>query len=168
MSKAFERVNHEILMKKLSDSTLPRYILNCIRSLLKNAVARVSCNGAYSREWSITKGVRQGGILSAHLFSIYIDSILKEISNEPYGCYLGINRINIQAYADDMVIFCPSAGGLRHLLAKFSSLAYQHNLVINNSKTKVMIIDNKRMPHDSSIFQLDNQRLELVSSYKYL
>ena len=168
MSKAFERVDHEILLRKLTESTLPRYIVNCIRSLLKNAVAHVSCNSADSRAWNITKGVRQGGVLSAHLFSIYIDSILEEISKEPYGCYLGINRINIQAYADDIVIFCPSASGLRHLLAKFSSLACQHNLIVNSTKTKVMIIDKKMIPHRSPIFEFDRQQLEIVSSYKYL
>ena len=41
---------------------------------------------------------------SAFLFSLYIDDILLEISLQPYSCFLSINKINIEAYADDIVL----------------------------------------------------------------
>ena len=50
------------------------------------------------------RGVRQGGITSAFLFNIYINDLLDEISNLKVGCKIGINRINIIAYADDMIL----------------------------------------------------------------
>ena len=112
--------------------------------------------------------MRQGGILSAHLFSIYIDSILTDISKEPYGCYLGINKVNIQAYADDLAIFCPSATGLRKLLLKFETLSNAHDLVININKTKIMIFDKTRKNQRDIKFELNGRKLDMVNNYKYL
>ena len=57
----------------------------------------------FSDSWVTTRGVSQGGVLSAFLFSLYLDDILTEISAMPVGCRLGINKINVQAYADRRV-----------------------------------------------------------------
>ena len=71
----------------------------------------------FSKKWTIRRGCRQGGVLSAFLFSvyiyIYIYSILTEIGNFIFGCRLGFNTINIIAYADDIVLCSHSARGLR-------------------------------------------------------
>ena len=168
MSKAFERINHRKLLQKLDESTLPRFVINALNIMLSSGAAEVSCHGKHSEEWDTVRGTRQGGILSAHLFSIYIDQILREISEEDFGCYLGINKINVQAYADDLVIFCPTSGGLRHLISKFTVLATQHNLVINDTKTKILIFHKKRTPHEHVEFCIDGQEIELVNNYKYL
>ena len=53
---------------------------------------------------SIERGVRQGGILSPMFFKLYIDDVLGDITNIPSGCKFGILRINILAYADDLVL----------------------------------------------------------------
>ena len=38
----------------------------------------------------VARGVRQGGVLSAYLFVLYFDNILKEISSMSCGCRLGL------------------------------------------------------------------------------
>ena len=62
-------------------------------------------NYCFSKKWTIRRGYTQGGVLSAFLFSVYIDSILTEIGNFSFGCRLGFNKMNIIAYADDSFMF---------------------------------------------------------------
>ena len=168
LSKAFERVNHDFINRKLHESTLPTYVINIIKIMLGNSTSCVNYHGNISKSWSVSRGVRQGGILSAHLFSFYVDSIIREISQEPYGCLLGINKINIQAYADDMVLICPTAKGLRELLLKFSSLMSEHELQINVAKTKVIVFHKGRNPYRALNFEINGLKIEQVPSYKYL
>ena len=115
------------------------------------------------------QGVRQGGVLSAYLFTYYIDNILKCVFKEDVGCRIGINKFNILAYADDIVLMSPSAGGLRILLNVINDCINDHKLLINVIKTKVMVFKNKRkyVFNDLS-FYLNGTILENVSSFKYL
>ena len=88
---------------------------------------------------------------------------------EDVGCRIGINKFNILAYADDIVLMSPSAGGLRILLNVINDCINDHKLLINVIKTKVMVFRNKRkyVFNDLS-FYLNGTILENVSSFKYL
>ena len=121
------------------------------------------------RSWQIRQGVRQGGVLSAYLFTYYIDNILKFVFKEDVGCRIGINKFNILAYADDIVLKSPSAGGLRILLNVINDCINDHKLLINVIKTKVMVFRNKRKYVFKDLsFYLNGTILENVSSFKYL
>ena len=113
--------------------------------------------------------MRQGGVLSAYLFTYYIDNILKCVFKEDVGCRLDMNKFNIFAYADDIVLMSPSASGLRILLNVINDCINDHKLLINVNKTKVMVFRNKRkyVFNDLS-FYLNGTILENVSSFKYL
>ena len=92
-----------------------------------------------SEQWNVRAGVRQGGVVWDFLFSLCIDNLLG-ISKQPYSCLLGIN---IQAYADNIVVYCPSAIVLRLLLQKLEILLCEHNLLLNTSETKIAIFGGK-------------------------
>ena len=85
----------------------------------------VTYKGFYSESWKTKSGLRQDGILSAYLFSFYIDKVLEKISSVGTGCFLGINKINILAYADDLVLLSPTSIGLQVLLNKIKSFFRQ-------------------------------------------
>ena len=139
LSKAFERVRHSFLLRKLLDAKVPFFVVNLLRSMFLKSKITVNFNGKSSFEWLALRGLRQGGILSAFLFTFYIDEILREVSSMPYHCKLGINKINIQAYADDIVVLCPTPSGLQEILKKLHDLLGRHELLINIAKTKTVI-----------------------------
>ena len=56
-----------------------------------------------SKPFKTTVGVRQGGVLSPLLFSIYVNDILIEIQKLNLGYELGEMMIDILAYADDIL-----------------------------------------------------------------
>ena len=72
ISKAFDSVNHEILMAKLLKLGIPYTYVNMIRYCYSKQYVKVRYQNNYSDEWLVCNGVRQGGVLSGFLFNIYI------------------------------------------------------------------------------------------------
>ena len=85
MSKAFERVNHKLLLQKLTKSNVPLNLIKFLEYDLHDTCASVEFNGGRSRTWLLRKNLYQGGVLSAYLFCIYVDSILEKVSSQDYG-----------------------------------------------------------------------------------
>ena len=168
LSKAFERVDHRMLLEKLRLTRIPSSIVDAIELILKHSRSSVSFKDVFSRSWKSTRGVRQGGVLSAYLFSFYIDTILTHLSTEPYGCKLGIFKQNCQAYADDLVLYCPSATGLRILLREVEQLMTEHKLCVNTDKTKVVIFRKRKKYDTAAKFFLYGQEIKIINEYKYL
>ena len=167
--KAFDSVDHDILMKKLLDSGIPIKYISIIKYWYANQFVKVKYKSKLSNEWKIYRGVRQGGVLSGVLFGIYINSLIKKISSMKYGCRLGIHSANVIVYADDMVLLAPSATGLRLLLNEAYKEAYKLNLEFNHDKSKYLIFnlnDNKRTVKIP--MKINNKPLEQVQSFKYL
>ena len=129
----------------------------------------VNFDGSFSNSWQVRQGVRQGGVLSAYIFPYYTNNILKLVFKEYIGCRMSINKLNILAYVNDIVLISPSASGLRTLIRVLGECIVQHNLVLNAAKTKVMVFRNKRTPVFNNLsFYLTGSKLGNVNSFKYL
>jgi len=61
--------------------------------------------------FKISNGVRQGGILSPRLFSLYTDDLGTLLADTQVGCYIDSSCVNHFFYADDMSLLAPSAIG---------------------------------------------------------
>jgi hypothetical protein len=61
-------------------------------------------------------GVRQGGVLSPHLFAIFIDDIIKKLEKTDLGCRFRHKYVGIIIYADDILLLAPSIEGLQAML----------------------------------------------------
>ena len=169
LSKAFERLDHELLLKKLADANLPSYLISIFKSIFCGSFVSVNYGGFYSKKWQLRQGVRQGGILSAYIFSFYMNDVLETIFNCPYGCRLGVNKISIQAYADDIVLIAPTPRGLQFLIDKINECLTDHKMTINLSKTVVMIFKRGSQNVANNLsFVLNGLKLDRVTEYKYL
>ena len=85
----------------------------------QQAAVRLECGMS---DWlSVSKGVRQGCILSPHLFSLYIDGIMREVEQDSREDLC--NEPNIQGlklrdlrYADDTALSSTTTEGLHQLI----------------------------------------------------
>ena len=71
-AKAFNKVNHNILMKKVIEHKIKGKIALWIHSFLKNRKYRVIANEEMSKEQDVISGVPQGSVLASILFIIMI------------------------------------------------------------------------------------------------
>ena len=94
--KAFDKVNHSILMKKLQLLGIGNPLLSWLNEFLKNRKIQVSVQGFISHSRDMVSGVPQGSVLGPILFLIYINHLTADLT-----CKWSF-------FADDLKIFISS------------------------------------------------------------
>ena len=137
-SKAFDRVNHEKLFRLLIRRQVPPAILRFLFSWYQSQLFMVRWNKTLSSSFGASNGVRQGGVLSPILFTVYIDELLTRLSRLGIGCYSGHLFAGSLGYADDIALLAPSPSALRILLSECEKFAEEYDLIFNAAKTQLI------------------------------
>ena len=85
-SRAFDLVKHSLLFEKLVTRGLPHLVVRFLSRWYSKQQLRVLWDKEHSEKFGVTNGVRQGGVLSPILFSIYLDTLLLSLKNTGVGC----------------------------------------------------------------------------------
>ena len=71
-------------------------------------------NGTIGYSFDVKCGVRQGGVLSPYLLSVYVDDLIKELTVRPwYIRWHGTYGLHPIVYADDIALLSGSCYGLQ-------------------------------------------------------
>lgn len=172
ISKAFDHVNHNILVKKLEYAGFRGNILKWFISYLSNREQRVKIRNKFSNYIFSTRGVPQGSILGPLLFIIFINDFCKlklfgkiityaDDSVILYSC-LNINELTLQIESD---------------LLEISKWFAANDLKLNLNKTKCIYFNLKQSESNLNLkfhsFSCSDQNcqcytIETVNSVKYL
>ena len=138
-SKAFDKVNHSKLFTKLI------VLLLCTFSITDTALRNSLSDGVVASQTFcfVSNGVKQGGILSPHLFNVYMDDLNVNLNKVQIGCLYAGTIMNHMMYADDLCVFLPSVAGLRKLTNCCAEYGNMFAITYNANKSFCMVIDKK-------------------------
>ena len=139
-SKAFDRVCHTKLLKKLEERSFPGYLLRILVFWYENQSMAVRWGGNVSQSFKVSNGVRQGGILSPYFFNVYVNDLSTRLNKHNIGCLLGNLILNHLMYADDLILISPSTYGLSKLLAECEKYGLEFDIRINSKKSAIMFL----------------------------
>lgn len=163
-SKAFDRLNHITLLKKLEIYGVRGTPLALITSYLQHRRQSVSIDNNMSSYRPVTTGIPQGSILGPLLFNIYVNDIT---SVSPVPHYI--------SYADDTTLlfhernFQSLEAGINAILQNLYQWSKANSLDINTKKTKAVMFTPRqsKAPHFLNI-TLGSEPIEFVDSVKTL
>lgn len=118
-------------------------------------LVRVRWNGILSDDFNVSNGVKQGGILSPILFSLYIDHLLVRIRNSKIGCHVGNIFVGAIGYADDITLLCPTLSGLRKMLKIAEASVSDLQLSFNPGKCQLLRFDSISRTADDGLFSVN-------------
>ena len=127
-------------------------------------------NGAQSEPFKLSNGVKQGAVISAPLFAIYINPLINDLQQSKKGCYIGNICANAFAYADDIVILTPSCNALRSLIKICEKYAESYKLRFNPDKCTLLIYaeNNADFYSDNCNIMLCGKTIKNVKTEKHL
>jgi hypothetical protein len=162
-------VNHWTLYNKLLERGVPTYIVRILHAWYASQHFCVRWGTSTSTQFTVTNGVRQGGVMSPILFNVYIDDLNKLLSESGVGCNIGGVFLNNFSFADDMSLVCPSISALRKLIRICEQYAEQHDIIYNAKKTVCMCFESSRLKFDRlPCIYLCGEKLNFVDNCTYL
>ena len=163
LSKAFDSLNHSILLTKLRRYGISGCSYELFRSYLSNRLQFVDFNSKMSTELAISTGVPQGSVLGPLLFLIYNINDLPLVSN----------IITMFMYADDTTLYCnvnPNVTDdlLNCELSKICDWLGANKIALNVSKTKYMVFHtaNKHVAYPK--LNINRNNIERVTNFNFL
>ena len=168
-SKAFDSVNHNQLYITMIRMGFPKHLVALIAALYDDQKATIRWNGEHSSFFKIRKGVRQGCILSPHLFNIYTEQVMREADIDDMGVKIGGRNISNMRYADDTGLLSGNITSSRRVLHRVDSSGQAKGLGLNAPKTKYMHLKGElSQPDEYNTIKVRGTLLEKVDSFKYL
>ena len=156
LSKAFDVVDHDILLTKLLGLNLPPNIYSWIKSFLTDRRQIVKGGGCESGMESITRGVVQGSAIGPYLFLLMM-SDLSPISTQSL----------IVKYADDLILLVPDGSdtSVKEEHQHIKNWAKTNDQTVNEKKTKLSIF---RRPRSKLVDDVSGCQIEKVEKFKLL
>lgn len=161
LAKAFNSVNHTILLDKLDKYGVRGIALQLIENYLNNRIQRTIINSHVSKNLPINVGVPQGSCLGPLLFLIYV--------NDMHLC----TKLKLQLFADDAClslshedpIYLENTVNIE--LINIDNWLTNNKLFLNYSKSSFLIFNKKQHQHKFQI-SINNNILKQNHIAKYL
>ena len=164
LKKAFDTVNHKILLTKLEHYGIRGNILKWFESYLSNRKQFVFYNGVSSDIASFTCGVPQGSVLGPLLFLIYIND-LPNISSK-LSFFLFADDTNIYYESNKLIELEKTINKELKLLSLWLNL---NRLALNVSKTNFVIFRSPKKPLNHNVVLIMNRKaIDQKDHVKYL
>ena len=108
-------------------------------------------SGALSREFEIAQGTGQGRISARFMYKVYINSLLKELSDRCFAISINTLRVPAPSFADDICLIALHQSSLKKLINKCHNYSKTWRYEFNHSKSGVVIFGETKPIHCKSM-----------------
>ena len=160
-SKAFDRVDHSIILQKLHKYGICSNMWMWINNFLSRRKQRVVFSGAKSDWVPVTSGVPQGSVLGPVLFNLFTSELPNYVKS------------SLPQYADDTVLYIIIRSTndtviLQNDLDIINKWCTDNQMQLNSNKCKIMHVTRSRSQIPTTYLLQGSHPLKVVDSYKYL
>ena len=166
LKKAFDTVDHPILLSKLYLYGVIGNAYELLSSYLDNRTQRCAVNGVISNTCTLTCGIPQGTILGPLLFLLYTNDLPNCLSNSKPRMYADDTHLT---YADNDI--CSIETSLNQDLSNINRWLIANKLTLNMTKTEFMLIGSRQKLNSLSAFpvlEINGTQLNRVNFTKSL
>ncbi len=167
-SKAFDRVEYIKLFKLLISKNICPVVARFLIVLYTNQTFRVRWCSHTTSLVNACNGVKQGGVMSPLLFTVYIDVLLMRLKQSSLGCYIGTTFCGAFGYADDVILLAPTANSLTRMLKVCCEYAAEYNVIFNPDKTKLIVRTHDHTCHLAPDITFMSRKIVIVPYEKHL
>jgi hypothetical protein len=159
MSKAYDLVNRDNLLKALNRIRLPRKFIDFISNSLKHRTNQIITDFGFTESYKVGNGIDQGEIMSPLLWVIYYDPLFSKIEKFRNDKSLGY-EINLKnqmlsvtdlAYMDDSTWIGKEKKELETILKVADSFNEYNGIKVNKEKSKLIVINSSETKDNTNI-----------------
>ena len=161
--KAFDSIHRESLWSILRHYGIPTKLVQTIKSFYSNFRCSVGHNGTL---FDVKTGVRQGCVMSAVLFNIAIDWVMRKTTEDsPRGIRWNLfSTLDDLDFADDLALLSHTHQHIQEKTTRLQTYGQQVGLKISTKKTETMTLNvNRPAP-----VQVNEENLRQSESFTYL
>jgi hypothetical protein len=162
--KCFDSIWHMGLLFKLI-GVLPDYVWLFIYKWYHSSYAMVRWDTTHSQMFKISKGMRQGSILSPCLFNIFLDDLMRKLGDADTGLRIFDEKINSCAYADDVTLVSSTVTGLQTLIDTCVNYSIKWRFKFGAKKSKTIVIGKNMY---KPVWYIGKDKLDTVSEVELL
>ena len=138
LQKAFDTINHNLLIKKLDLYGLQKPALNLLGSYLENRFQMCTVNGVLSKKNLVTCGIPQGSILGPLLFLIYINDLPTSLEHSSSRMFADDTTLTVSGKSlHDVEV------AINHDLSNVNQWLCANKLSLNLVKTEYILIGSR-------------------------
>jgi len=166
--KAFDSVNHLLLIRKLIALGVPSNVVTLVEDLYYNANGRLFWKSLLTDSFVTPVGVRQGCPLSPTLFNLYTECLMREwYAQTAHITPPNVNGIVMKeaSYADDLVMLALNADDAESMLDVLGNISERYGLHIHPRKTEYMVFSST---FDDHTLSFRDSPIPRVQSFNYL
>ena len=164
--RAFDEVWTKSMLRKVFFSDIPSDFWQMLSSLYSNATTRVKWDNQLSDSFPLYQGVRQGGILSSHLYKQFNNDLLDTLQNQDIGANIGHIKIPAPTCADDICCLTDNPADLQTCLYIVENFVNKERCKINGSKSDIVRSNTRDI--EFNCWEICGQKIEEKSETTHL